>query len=194
MKKYVTACGVALALLGTAMAAPAVAQEGAAEEAQSVDPKVVSQVKELLAGYEYTPTAADWARIGDDAAVVLRQIAADESARATQRARAVSSLAHFPGDETRVFLKDLLAQDGSPALLRRKAIRAMAVGFGASSLEVIKPFLTNDDKRLRESAVLALGTIKGIEAQTLLKERLEVEPSAFLKETIKKTLTKMDAP
>lgn len=192
MKRLLTRCGLVMVLVGLSTSAQVTAQETPAQEAQTVDPKVTSQVEELLAGYEYVPKAEDWARIGPQAAIVLRQIAADPKAQSSKRARAVSSLAHFPQDDNQTFLTELLQKDTNPALLRRKAIRALAVAFGPQSLPTIKPYLADADHRLRESAILAIGAVRTDEARTLLKERLSLEPSDHLKETLEETLEKMN--
>lgn len=192
MKRMVTAVGLALLMVGGAFASPAWAQDGdTVAAATEVDEKLATQVKELLAGFEYVPTREDWAKLGPQAAGVLRQIAADPTASATTRARAVSSLGYFPEAGTESFLTALLAADDQPSLLRRKSLRALAFGFGDKALPQITPYLSNEDKRLRESAIRALGLLKVDAAREALQARLSQEPSSYLQETIRKTLTEM---
>ncbi len=183
MKRLFSTMGLALLLLVGGLSGSA--------SAQDVDAKVVAQVNDLLSGFEYTPKKADWDQIGPQAAQVLKKIAADATARETLRGRAISSLSYFPEADTQSFLTGLAVEDTQPVLLRRKALRSLAFGFGPGAVETIKPFLGHADQRLRESAVVSLGLVKTDEARELLKGRLSVEPTAYLKETIQKTLAEM---
>lgn len=192
MKRMITAMGLALLMLVGGLAAPAWAHDGdAVKEPHEVDKKLAVQVKELIAGLEYAPTREDWEKIGPEAADVLRHIAADPTASASTRARAISSLGYFPEANTESFLSTILAADDQPSLLRRKALRALAFGFGEKALPQITPYLSNEDKRMRESAIRAVGLLKVDAARETLKARLPQEPSSYLQETIRKTLTEM---
>lgn len=184
MKRLLTVVGLVLGLALCGLASPV--------SAQDQDQKVVSQVEALLAGFEYVPKKEDWDRIGPAAAPVLRQIAADPNAKKVQRARAISSLAYFPQSTTQTLLKTIIAEETQPKVLRRKALRSLANGFGVKAITTIEPFLSSKDTQIRETAVLALGSIKSDKCKTLLKAQLKVESSALVKETIQKTLVKMD--
>ncbi len=89
------------------------------------DESVDAKVDALLAGYEYVPTASDWQRVGDGAAAVLMKRAADSKRDLVDRARAVSSLSHFPTKAVRAWLTTLQADSRAPEVLRRKATAAL---------------------------------------------------------------------
>ena len=184
MKRLLTVVGLVLGLALCGLAGPV--------SAQDQDQKVASQVETLLGGFEYVPTKEDWERIGPEAATVLRQIAADPKAKQIQRARAISSLANFPQSTTQVLLKTLIAEEAQPLVLRRKAMRSLANGFGVEAIATIEPFLASEVTQLRETAIVALGSIKSDKSRSLLKAQLKIESSALLKETIQKTLVEMN--
>ena len=184
MKQMLTVMVLAIGLVVCGLASPAFGQD--------VDPKVVSQVETLLSGFEYVPTKADWDRVGPQAAVVLRKIAADTGAKKVQRARAISSLMFFPQSTTQTFLTSLIGEEGQPLVLRRKALRSLANGFGDRAIPTVEPFLSSKDAHLRKTAIKALGSIKTDKSRQLLQARLKVETSKVVKETIEKTLKKMN--
>lgn len=88
-----------------------------------------AEVDALLAGYEFVPTAADWRRVGDDAAPILMKRAGEAGRDLLDRARAVSSLAHFPTTAVRAWLTALVADASAPDVLRRKATAALVHAF-----------------------------------------------------------------
>lgn len=87
------------------------------------------RVDALLAGYEYVPTASDWARVGDEAIPVLLKRADDDRRDLLDRARAVSSLGHFPTKAVRAWLTALRDDPAVAPVLRRKARAALDHAF-----------------------------------------------------------------
>jgi hypothetical protein len=160
--------------------------------AQADNQKALSQVEALLAGYEFVPDKKDWDRVGPAAVAILKDIASDPARKKVQRARAVSSLAFFPQSDTQSFLTRLLQEDAQLMTLRRKAMRALAFGFGAASIDSIKPYLSSSDSHLRATAIKSFGVIKTDQSKSLLSARLKVEPSKVLRQSIEKTLVEMD--
>lgn len=173
-----------LCVMGLSFASVATAQEGGDGQQSTV----ASRVEALLGGIEYVPTADDWKKIGPEAADELRKIANDPSEAPSVRSRAISSLSHFPSAVNKDFLGKMLADKAQSSLLRRKALRSLSAGYGAESMELVGPYLKVEDKRLRESAIKALGSMKTVEAKTVLQERLSLEKAAYLKEMIQKSL------
>jgi hypothetical protein len=184
MKKMTALMAMMMAVGICMFCAPAVAQAD--------NQKVLSQVEDLLAGYEFVPKKEDWDRIGPAAAGVLKDIAADSARKKVQRARAVSSLAFFPQVETQRFLTTLLGEKTQSMTLRRKAMRALAFGFGSASIDTIKPYLSSNDPHLRATAIKSFGVIKTDQSVSLLSARLEVEPSKVLQKSIERALVEMD--
>ncbi len=178
MKRWLIVLGV---VCGLCLTTGAYAQD-------NTNPKIESQVRTLLGGFEHVPSMEDWQKLGPGAADVLRQIATDPHELNTRRSRALSALSHFPTPEAKQFLQDFLNNAQQPTLLRRKAVLSLAYGFGPDIIPVIEPFLADQNKRMRESAILAVGNIATPRAKELLEKRLEIEPTNYLKETIEKTL------
>ena len=160
----------------------------AGSTAMAQDAKVAAEVDVLLGGIEYVPKAEEWTKLGPDAATVLRTIAGSQNERPSRRARAVSALAHFPTPETKAFLTGILHGADSPVLLQRKAMSALSFAYGADSLQLLQPYLANPNRRLRESAIRAVGTVASPDAKALLKQRLQVEDAKYLRETIQEVL------
>jgi HEAT repeat protein len=169
----------ALSLAGLGASSQALAQDGAAPR---------SQVEALLGGIEYVPSAQQWQALGSEGEAALRQIAADTTAPRTRRGRALSALAHFPSPETRALVQSVLADPGAPILVKRKALRTATVAFGDQGLALVQPFLAHENKRLRESAILAVGKLKTPQARELLEARLTAEPAPYLKEVLRQAL------
>ena len=117
------------------LSAPALAEGGAA-----------AKVAALLAGYEYVPTASDWARVGDAAIDVLIKRASDGRRDLLDRARSVSSLAHFPTKQVRAWLTTLRDDEAAPEVLRRKATAALDHAFPKSDPATRTPKPTLPDK------------------------------------------------
>lgn len=177
MKRRLMVACLCLACLG--VAAPALAQDSA---------QARGQVEALLGGIEYVPSAEQWQALGPQGEAALREIAADAKQPRTRRGRAMSALAHFPSPQTQALVQQILADPGAPVLLKRKALRTATVAFGEQGLALAQPFLHHEDKRLRESAILAIGQLKTPQARQLLQARLDVEPAPYLKEVLHQTL------
>ncbi len=168
------------------LAAVAITAFALVASAQSVD--VPAEVHELLGGIEYVPTAAEWQKLGPDAAVTLRAIAGSPKERPSKRSRAISAMAHFPTPETQAFLEGLAADTNSKPKFRGKALRALAVGFKSGALPTLKTFAADANSTVREDAILGLGTVATPEAKVVLEQRLQLETKVHLRETIQKSL------
>lgn len=144
------------------------------------EPNTRTQVLDLLSGVEYVPSSQEWSELGPEAGNVLREIAADTTQRATIRARAVSSLAHFPSDENRIFVAALVADDAQVVLLRRKAIGTLAT-LSPTEVQALVPFLAHESIELREATILAMSRIGGETVRTELQARVELESSEHLR-------------
>ena len=183
MYKWLVTCGLIMAM---GVAGPALAGDG------KLDPVIVGKVDALLSGIEYVPTRQDWDRIGAEAAAVLRAIAADPKELLARRARAASSLAHFPGGETHSFLSRWVNDDAAPAMLRGKVARALALTAGDAAVPIIEPLLADQNKRLCEAVVKSLASIKTEKSRAALTRRLKVESRPFLKKTIETAIETAD--
>jgi hypothetical protein len=167
-----------------ALAAPA------AQAAPSA--KLTRQVHTLLNAPEHVPSAAEWQKLGPDAAEVLRSVALDEKTLLLRRGRAATALAYFPSTDSKAALVALVGADRVPWLLRGKAAGALAAAWRAEALAPLAPLLAHDHKRLREAAVKAVGLVETDEARALLEARLAKEKNDSLKKLIQATLARME--
>jgi hypothetical protein len=144
---------------------------------------VDQRVRELLSGYEYVPSAADWARIGTPAevAAALMRLAAKPEGQTLAAVRATSSLAYFPRPEVATFLEKRIGDDTLSPTLRGKAAIALGLGFGDAKAKVIAPLFAASDEGLREDAIRAFKTFSSPAAERFLEARLAVEPSERLR-------------
>lgn len=112
---------------------------------------------ELLSAPEHTATADELRALGPDVDNELRALADDATVPHSRRGRAVTALAHFPTATTRVFLDTQLK--GADTLLSRKAAWSLARGFGDDAVPMLVHGLANEDRRVREATVKALGSL-----------------------------------
>lgn len=156
--------------------------------ANAASPKLTQEVKELLSGIEFVPSHSDWKRLGPAAAEVLRDIAKSPRTLATTRGRAISALVHFSGAESYDTLTAVLKSSKAPKVLKRKAIHVLALGYGNRPVKLLKPFLSHKSRLLRGAAIKAFGTINSKKTIGLLRGRLKVEKSKYLRNVIKDSI------
>lgn len=147
------------------------------------DGAVDQRVRQLLNGYEYVPTAADWARAGTPAEVsaALMRLAAKPEGQTLAAVRATSSLAYFPRPEVATFLEGRVGNEALSPTLRGKAAIALGLAFGDAKAKVIAPLFASPDEGLREDAIRAFKTFSSPAAERFLDARLAVEPSDRLR-------------
>ena len=146
--------------------------------------QTVRQVHALLQAPEYEPTAADWQRIGPDAAEVLRDVALDKKTLVSKRGRAAVSLMHFKGDASKQTLITLVSDQKAYWLVRGKAARSLATTYQQEALQHIAPLMDHKSLRMREAGIKAVGRVVSNESVSMLKARLGKERSAHLKSVI----------
>ena len=120
------------------------------------DPAVDARVDALLSGYEYVPTAKDWAGVGEGVQAVLLARAVDATAPLTRRARAVSALVHFPTEAVRKRLEAWLADAKAPPIIRRKAAAVLGAAFAERAGPALRAAAADPDPLLQEAARRAL--------------------------------------
>lgn len=178
MKRFLIGMTLALALAApNAMAAPS--------------EKVTQQVHTLLSAPEDVPSAAEWQKLGTDAAEVLRTIALDEKTLVVKRGRAAVALQYFKSDASQQTLVTLVQNDKAFWLLRGKAARSLVVSYGDAALTHVQPLLAHDSKRLREEAIKAVGLVASEQSRAVLTARLPQEKSDHLKGLIRDTLSRL---
>lgn len=141
-----------------------------------------------FAGYEFVPTAAHYARLGERLEPALLAIARDPAVHPLVQARAVSAMVHAAGAATEDALVGMLSDPDAASLLRRKAALVLAERSGARYLDLLVSAFgaAGDDVLLREACARALRTI-GPPAyaarDTLYRETHQPTVKALLGET-----------
>jgi HEAT repeat protein len=148
------------------------------------------RVSTLLAAPEHVPDAAEWQRLGPEAADELRAIARDERALVLRRGRAVTALAHFPNVATHQTLVALVRDERAPWLLRGKAAQSLASAYPAEAIEHLAPLLAHPETRLREAAIKAVGSLESAESRAALATRADVESKPYLVALIRDSLSR----
>ena len=179
MKRILIGLTLALALSATAT----VSAEPSA--------KVQRQVHTLLNAPEHVPSAAEWQRLGPDAAEVLVNVLVDGKTLALKRGRAASALAHFASETSKQALVTVVGDGDAPWILRGKAARTLAVSYQGDALVHVAPLLGADHKRLREAAIKAVGLVKVKQSRSLLEGRLSAEKDKYLRGLIETTLKRL---
>jgi HEAT repeat protein len=177
MKRFLIGLTFSLALALPASAAPSA--------------KVEQQVQVLLSAPEHVPTAAEWQKLGPDAADVLRTVALDSKTLVLKRGRAAAALGFFKSESSKQVLIAIAADTKAPWLLRGKAARTLASSWQNESLPVVQPLFSSDNKRRRAAAVKALGLVPTKESRQLLTSRSKVEKDAYVRDLIAQTLERV---
>ncbi len=173
MKRVFTALILVLGLVVTSTAL-----------AQNTSKKVAT----LLSGVESEPTEAQWKALGAEGAAELIKVAGDANQTVIKRGRALSALQHFRSPQTSELLRGILKDEEIPNLLKRKALHSLAKTENNKALDAIEPALADDSSRMREAAIKALADIGTEDARKLMKLRLGVEKSDYIRERLRTAL------
>lgn len=159
------ALGIAVALGLVAVVGVVTVPRPASADGQAPEAKLRKTVEGMLSGYEFAPNAADWAAVGAggaggaaEAAAVLIQLAEESDSDLVRRARAVSSLAHFPTDKVRARLVAWLSDPRFEPMLRRKAALALGAAFGPAGRPALAAAANDADPKVREAVGQALAS------------------------------------
>jgi HEAT repeat protein len=180
------AAGRASAAVPAAAAPPAVSTRPAAAAEAPVDPARREQVRHLLSGYEYVPTAAELQAI-PELDRVLESLATDAATPGFVRARALSSFAALPASNERAnrVLRAAVADEGLHPQLRRAAVKTLVTRLGAAALPDVLPLLSHREVRLRDAAVEALAVRAADPAvRDALASRLPAEREPAIRDRI----------
>lgn len=152
-----------------------------------------SSVEALLSGVETTATSEQWAAVGNDAVPVLVSVLNDEQQSVVRRGRAAIALGNFAVTEGVAALRAVLDTTLTPNHLRRKAIVALARVDGQASIAVLGKQLEHRSKRVRETAIRAVGEVATTTAQELLRARVALEKSSYLQDVLAEELKRPQA-
>lgn len=181
MKRSLMGFSLALAMFAAAVTSTAAA----------ASPEVEQQVMTLLRAPDTEATEADWKAIGSEVDDALREIATDKKVLAGHRARAVEALVYFQSAETRKVLETLAGDAKQFWVVRGRAARTLVLSYQKGALGHVAPLLNDDNKRVREAAIKAVGMVRDAQSTALLKARLPKEQSKYLRSLIDETLARL---
>lgn len=147
-----------------------------------------ARVRQPLSGFEETPGAATWHALGPRTLGVLIDLYEDASVPPYVRLRVVHAVSFYPSAATRTFLRAVASAPRQSDLFVRQALLSLARAFGPRAVDDVAPYLEHAEPVVREGAVRALGRIGTPEAREALRRRLPVEPLAYIRHTIERTL------
>src|SRR5215472_4974726 len=110
---------------------------------------VRGKIEALLGGYEHAASPDEWRSLGSAAPAILADIAGNQNALPTRRARSLEGLASFGGSDTTLF--DRLAKsEQEPLLVRMSAVRGLGRLLPESPrLAALRPLLKSANPQLR---------------------------------------------
>lgn len=145
------------------------------------------QMLNLLKGYEWKLQAERFEQLGDNADLVLMEIAADNTLMNAYRFRALEALKLFPKERVAVFLENYIEQSQSTSRLRR-AFEAFSNGFSETQpdrvQQVARKLLNNSNAHVRISAARALRKLDTSSARSTLRGYLSTEEEDWVREAI----------
>lgn len=156
----------------------------------SVSPELRQKLVDLMSGYEHSPTAAEFAKLGParEVEAALVELSRDGSIRANQRVFALTSLRFYPGPAARARMEEVLQDPAAPAAMRRPAVGAYAEGWRADAVPLLAKLAEHEDPHTRKAAVRALGEVGTPEARKVVEARAAAEPEPMVKSTAEEIL------
>jgi hypothetical protein len=172
---------------------PAAAATPAVQAAEAVagtpDGAMRAKVDQLLAIPGYVPDRGALKSLGTGVFEALSAIAEDDGSPVEVRARALTSLASLgdprAGAELRLALRSFKSK-----LLIRTALFGLARVAGSSAVPDLAPYLRESNPTLRLAAAEALTHVAGSAARTALRQRLDAETDAAVRDALTRALTR----
>lgn len=153
-----------------------------------VIPEVRQELAGLLTTIETVPPRQAFAKHGASGFAALLDIYRDENELPTVRSRAVSAMPWTDVALAREELKRIAVDPKALATCRRSAVYALGSMDGVAALPALLPTLDDADPEIRETSVRVLGKLKDEKANAALRERLKVETSPAVLETLGRVL------
>lgn len=165
-----------------------------AQPALAAEVTLRDRVLDLVSGYEDAPTSDELHKLGDGVDLALIDIAKDASVGRSRRSGAIWALGLFPNDTTHAFVLGVAQDPAADSLLRRSATWALCNGWGDAALAEVKSALESDDAQLRNQAVRAVAKVGTPAALATLQQRLPLESSAMVRDTLNASIQTISAP
>jgi hypothetical protein len=152
--------------------------------------EVRAQVASLLDEPDaFPPYESRWLPLGPAALTVLEELASNPKAPASQRSRAVTSMAAVDHPQAADHLRALLEGRRNEPPLRASAATALSLRAGQEAIPLLLPFLQDPDQQVRIAVARALGRLGGLQVQQALEDRLPSEQDPLVREALQQGLT-----
>jgi HEAT repeat protein len=181
---------LALALLFGPGAPPHAAPSSQASAGSPPPQALRTQVASLLDQPDALPPyGTRWQPLGPAAFGVLEELASNPKLPASQRARAVTSMAAVDHPQAGEHLRALLGDMSTEPPLRASAATALSLRAGTDAIPALLPYLQDPNRQVRMAVARALGRLGGSQAQQALEERLPIEEEPLVREALQQGLT-----
>ena len=178
---------------------------GASAAAPPVDagtgraPAAKSPHAEVEAALAKSAGAADLQRLAQTSQAGLMAVAADRTAAASLRGRALSALAYAGNGRAHAFLENFIirttpSRDAADRALLGQAAIALGWQGGPRLVDLLAPLLDDGDRELRLDAAIGLGLSRNRDAEKPLRARLAVETDPAVKRQLDTALRAVTAP
>ena len=142
------------------------------------------QVLKMLEGRHWKLDIRAFNKLGDDADIILIEIAKNDSLMNVIRFRALEVLSLFPSDKTAAFLEDTAEKEFTP--MARRGFETMKRSFAKTRPEIVKRLAT---KLLRHrNANIRISAARYIRSkdQTLFKSFINTEKESWVRKAVQK--------
>jgi len=191
LKRAATVLAVAL-LFGPGAPPQAAPAEPSSQTSSAAPPPQVlrTQVTSLLEQPDaLPPSGSRWQPLGPAALGVLEELASNPRLPASQRARAVTSMAAVDHPQAGDHLRALLGDTHTEPPLRASAATALSLWAGTEAIPTLLPYLQDRNGQVRIAVARALGRLGGPQVQQALEERLPSEEEPLVREALQQGLT-----
>jgi HEAT repeat protein len=120
---------------------------------------------------------------------VLEELASNPKLPASQRARAVTSMAAVDHPQAGEHLRALLEDTNTEPPLRASAATALSLRAGTEAIPTLLPYLQDRNGQVRMAVARALGRLGGPQVQQALEERIPSEEEPLVREALQQGLT-----
>jgi hypothetical protein len=140
----------------------------------------------LLSGYHGIPSRETFEQSLSNPQELMLDLATDPAVSPIHRDRAIGALSYWPSATVRDFYASLLDSAETPEMVRHRVLGHLAVAFGDVAIDMIAPYLGDDDLQFRMTAVHVLGEIGTSGALQLLEAAAATERSQVVLEAIQR--------
>ena len=142
------------------------------------------QVLKMLEGRHWKLDIRAFNRLGEDADIILIEIAANDALMNVIRFRALEVLSLFPTDNTAAFLEDTAEKSFTP--MARRGFETMKISFAKTKPERVKrlakKLLKHKNANIRISAERYIRSVD----QTLFKSFINTEKESWVRKAVQK--------